>query len=216
MLRLLYYLFPTSFHKLVFESQRKPVNFENYDLQFVDSNGKRYYKCRNPLDEPIVRKGRFEQSFLELEAAVSRKELDKILEAMEQALNRKDKKNGMSPDLGMIGHLINELKLRKDTLLHPDIMFEMVACMYIREDEHPGKFDEEIHAQKIEQFKKDSQGGLYDFFYSSGLTAYMPYLEKYKGDLPEILEQGRMRIKAMGEQLDRYFLEKGSESISNR
>lgn len=209
-LSLLYRAFPNQFHKLVFESQRKPFSFEKLQFAFVDSNGKRYYRYSDDLDMPIVRKGYFEKCFMEFDAAISDKELKLIIHAMQAAIHRKDKQGRMNPDIAMIGHLITEMENRNGQLIHPEIMFDMVATLYIREDENPGTVDQEIHNQKVIQFKQDSQGGLYDFFYQSGLERYIPFSALSARDLEAILTLSERKVKAMITQAEKYISENAS------
>jgi hypothetical protein len=191
MKRFLFNLFKEDFLRFAFDSQAKPIDFENLEMKFIDSNGKKYYSFSNDDDIPLLRKGRLETHLKELQMGLSSGNIDEILNYMERALNK-----GQSPDIAKIGHAIVEIRNRKNLLIHPEIMFNLVSVLYIREDETPGKIDEEIHAQKVDQFKKDSQGGLYDFFYNSGLSVYIPYIESLKNDWMEFWEAQKARVEA--------------------
>lgn len=212
MLKLLYKAFPRQFNKLAFNSQSKPVDKSLLEFCFIDSNGYKYYRYSDDFEIPISRKGHFEKCFLELESCLSGSELQLLLDAMEKALAEKDRQGNMKPNIALMGHLVTEIKNRKQLLLHPDIMMDMVACLYIREDENPATIDLEIHTYKVEQFKADSRGGLYDFFYSAGLSKYLPYLEKSAEDWGAIFEYSRARITAMNQQMEAYT--SAGESVS--
>lgn len=207
LLRTLYKWFPESFHKLVFESQRKPQNFDKLELAFVDSNGKRYFKYMSDFDIPLTRKGMMELKLKEFSMGLTGDEVGMICDAMDKALSRQVR-GAMSPDIGMIGHLITEIRNRKENLIHPEIMMSMVSYMYIREDERPEVVDEEVHQQKVEQFTKDSEGGLRDFFITAGLNKFLPFLEQSNNDLDQIMEMQKARLKALKIQLDAYSTEK--------
>ncbi len=137
-----------------------------------------------------------------LRAGVSESEFDLILEAMEKALN-----SGKKSELAQIGHCIIEFKKRKELIFHPEIMFDIAALRYIREDELPHKIDPEIHKQKIKQFMKDSEGGLYDFFYKAGLNRYIPYLEKSENDWDEYILNSKIKTQALAIHLKAYITE---------
>ena len=191
MIKLLFKLFKKQFLKFAFSHQSKPVNFDRLEYIFIDSNGFRYYKFTKDDDIPILRKGRLEQYLKELQLGLSSDNLESILSYMEKALD-----GGNKPSIAKIGHAIEEIRNRRQILLHPEIMFNMVASLYIREDENPARVDEEIHEDKVNQFKKDSAGGLYDFFYSAGLNAYIPYLEKLKDGWTEFYKEQYAKIEA--------------------
>ena len=121
---------------------------------------------------------------------------------MEKALG-----GGKKPDIAMIGFLIKEMRLREEILLHPELMFDLVGVRYIREDEDPTVIDVDIHREKVEQFKKDSRDGLYDFFYGAGLPAYMPYLKKLENELNEYWKESETKVRVMNQYLQAYITE---------
>lgn len=166
---------------------------------FVDSNKKSYYVPESDFDLPHERTKALEKKLMMLRAGMSEDEQDLILDTMEKALN-----SGKKSELAMIGHCIIEMRKRKELLLHPDLMMDIVALKYIREDEDPSKIDSEIHMQKVEQFKKDSKDGLYDFFYRAGLNQYIPYLEKLENDWEEYMIMSKIKIQALGDHLKAY------------
>lgn len=196
MIRLFYWLFKSQILKLQYHEQSKKAGFEKLTFTFLDSNGKRYYRYTNDLDIPILRKGELERVLMEIESGLSGSELSNILEAMGNAINER-KGDKMTPNISKIGFLIEEIKNRKEMLLHPDLLFEAVAILYIREDEDPAIVDTEILREKVKQLKLNSREGLYDFFYTSGLGAYIPFLGKSEEEWMEYYEQGRVKLEAM-------------------
>lgn len=210
--KILFFLFRKQMIQLVFNSQRKPVDFSKLEQVFIDSNGKKYYRYIDDRDMPIVRKAYIDKCFRELGCMLHDRELQRFIEAFEVALNKKDKKNQPYIDLSFIVHLIQEIKNRKEMLIHPDIVMDLVTTVYIREDENPGEVDEDIHQQKVEQFKIDSKGGLYDFFYSAALTRYLPYSHISKREFRRLMEEAGMKTEALLEQVNQYISENESEN----
>jgi hypothetical protein len=188
------------FIKYYFLEQSKKSGFEKMIKVFVDSSGKDYYTTQNDFDTPLERIRGVERCVRQISAGLSGEEDDKIIQAMERALG-----DGKKPNMAMIGHLIIEKKRRKEMLLHPDAMFDLLAYKYVRADEDPSVIDKTIHAQKIEQFRKDSRDGLYDFFYKMGLSAYIPYLTKLESDWNEYYRESEAKIKAMNIHLSDYI-----------
>lgn len=198
--RLIYWLFKKQLLKIYYSEQSKKKGFQNMQPSFVDSNSKRYFVPINDFDIPILRTKAIETSILALSRGLSVDELKRFIEAMKKAVGE-----GKKPDVAMIGHLIIEMEKREDMLLHPDLMFDLVAYRYIREDEDPAIIDKEIHAQKVEQFKKDSTEGLYDFFYAAGLAQYIPYLTKLESEWNAYWQESTVKIKAMNKHLETYI-----------
>jgi hypothetical protein len=200
--KLIYKLFKPFFLKYYFLDQSKKSGFEKMVKVFVDSNGKAYYTTPNDFDTPLERIRGIERCVRQISAGLSEDEDNKILDAMEKALG-----DGKKPNIAMIGHLIIEKRRRKDMTLHPDAMFDLLAYKYVREDEDPSVIDKTIHAQKIEQFRKDSKDGLYDFFYKMGLSAYIPYLTKSENDWNEYYRESEVKIEALNIHLSEYLSE---------
>ncbi len=168
--------------------------------RFVDSNGKIYYSPENDFDTPLDRIKAIEICVRQIAAGLSDNEMKKIREAMKKALGE-----GKKPNIPMIGHLLIEMERREDMVLHPEVLFDLVANKYIREDEDPFIIDKKIHQEKIEQFKKDSVEGLYDFFYRASLAQYIPYLTKLESEWSEYWKESEVKVIALNKQLNDYI-----------
>lgn len=199
--KILYKLFKRQFLKQYFLEQSSKKGFEKMVKRFVDSNGKIYYLPENDFDTPLERIKAIEICVRQISAGLSDNEFKKIREAMKKALGE-----GKKPNIPMIGHLLIEMERREEMVLHPDIMFDLVANKYIREDEDPFIIDKKIHQEKIEQFKKDSVDGLYDFFYRASLAQYMPYLTKLESEWDEYWKESEVKVKALNKQMNDYIL----------
>lgn len=184
--------FRNQINRINFNQQSKPKGFSDLTEAFIDSKGKRYYTWVNEFNMPILRFNKLQEHILELQNCFTGNELTKFFDAMETALddsmNAKTEK-GTVKNIGKIGFLIKEARMRKEMLVHPEILFAMTAAIYIREDQDPTVWDQSEEEEKIEQFKVDSQGGLADFFYSRGLKDYIPYLRDFKGDWETLFQQ---------------------------
>lgn len=198
--KLLYCLFGKAVLKVYFNSQSKKSGFENMQKAFVDSNGKIYYLPINDFDYPVNRVKEIQKRLKRIDSGLSDSELESLLAVIKKALN-----NGKNPDIGRIGYAVAEFELRKEIWIHEDMWFDVLALKYIREDEYPWLVDSTIHAEKIAQFRKDSQGGLYDFFYKTGLMKSIPYLEKLESDWDVYMDQSRARLKAMEKMSATYL-----------
>jgi len=200
--RTLYKIFKKPFLKYYFLEQSKNKGFEKMKKVFFDSNTKSYWIPENDFDTPLERTKAIERCVRQIAAGLSEGESAKIREAMKKAIN-----SGKKSDIAMIGHLIIEWERREEMILHPDVMFDLVAYRYVREDEDPSVIDKSIHAEKVEQFKKDSKDGLYDFFYRAGLSQYIPYLTKLETEWSEYLMESEVKITAMNQHLSEYLSE---------
>lgn len=195
-IKLFYRLFRKQILKIYFSEQSTSAGFENMTVQFVDSEGRRYFSPDKDLDLPHVRTQEIQRRLMGVKFGLDDSYVEDFITAVKAALN-----NGKRPDVAVIGHLINELEARSKIWLHPDVMFDMVAFKYIREDEDPAVIDKNIHIQKVEQFRKDSMGGLYDFFYKARLTDVLPFLKSLESEFPEFWRESIVQLKAKETQI---------------
>ena len=195
-IKLFYRLFRKQILKIYFSEQSTSAGFENMKVQFVDSEGRRYFSPDKDLDLPHVRTQEIQRRLMGVKFGLDDSYVEDFITAVKAALN-----NGKRPDVAVIGHLINELEARSKIWLHPDVMFDMVAFKYIREDENPAIIDKNIHTQKVEQFRKDSKEGLYDFFYKAKLTDVLPFLKSLESEFPEFFQESIVQLKAKETQI---------------
>jgi hypothetical protein len=190
--------------KLFKRTPKIKKGFEKTKEIFRDSKGNKYYAFENDFDIPHLRTREIEKCLMRISAGLSGSEMKTIIEAMKLALN-----GGKKPDIARIGHLIMEMERREEMVLHPDLMLELVAYKYIREDENPIQINNSLHQEKIEQFRKDSMEGLKDFFLGAGLGAYMPFLQKSEIDWEEYWRESTIKIQALDLHLKAYLSEAG-------
>lgn len=203
--KLLYWLFGKRILKVYFNSQSKKSGFENMTKAFVDSEGIVYWLPKSDFDYPIERVKELHKRLKRVDSGLSDSELQRLLDVIKKALN-----GGKNPDLGRIGFVVAEFEMRKEIWIHDDLWFDILALKYIREDEKPWLVDWSIHEEKIKQFRKDSQGGLYDFFYKMGLMKSIPYLVELENDWPVLMDASMARLKAMKQMSEAYLTDQSS------
>lgn len=193
MKRLLNYL-----TKLYFERQSKPKGFDDLEYKFIDSNGKRYYVWKEILDLPLSRKPHLDKAQMELSRMMTGDELtnflDKQKELIEDAINEPSKR---AKNLAAIMMQNEEIRMRNELLFHKEIFIDLIACITIREDELPERFDQEIHSEKVKQFMDDSESGLAFFLQKSGLSKLIPYIDELGEDLATLLEKELRKLEIM-------------------
>lgn len=202
-----------------FNQQSKPKGFSDLKQVFIDSNGKRYFRFMNPFQLPVLRNQQFDRVNKEMQRKLSNEELNKFITDFKLELNRlvyesKAVKAGVYTPVSKMGFLIEELEKREEILIHIDSYFDMAAVVTIREDEVIDDFDADIHNEKIEQFKKDSTGGLRDFFYNLGLSPYLDFLEVTTTEFDQFLTNSNAKIQAQKTMLEQFISEAKLSSSS--
>lgn len=195
-------------HRLAFNNQSHPVDPVNLVEAFVDSQGRKYFKFKREIDAPYVRFAQLQEYLYQVERKLNKRELKMYTDAckhqIEKVLNNTSHAEVMVRELARLSVLIEDMEILEEQILHPELMMDIVACLYIREDENPAEFNEKIHNQKVEQFKKDSQGGLYDFFYNAGLGKYFTGFELLKEDFESLYQYSQAKMETIQEKLSRF------------
>lgn len=182
----------------------KHKDFSKMAEVYRDSNGKRYYKYIDDMSVPVIRFAKLQSFIIELGNCLSRDELKMLIDAIKKALA--GEKNGGKPDHAMIGFIVTEMENRQNYLIYEDILFKMVASLYIHEDQSPNVWDEELEFNKVKQFKIDSENN-YNFFVEAGLSKYITSLDSLKENWNELSEIMEKKKKALKEMIGKYGLD---------
>lgn len=169
---------------------------------FTDSKGNAYYRYNNDFDIPILRFKEIQKRLVLFDSGLSGKSIALICEAMKKALN-----GGKKGDTAEIGFLIKEIEKRANIYIDTDLLMDTACLLYIREDESPTTIDWTIHKEKIDQLTIDSKGGLYDFFYMTGLTTYLPFVKTTKEEFDLFYYESEIKMKATNQYLNQYITE---------
>jgi len=184
--------------KLYFERQSKPKGFDDLEYKFIDSEGRRYYVWKEILDIPLSRKPHLDKAQMELSRMMTGEELTAFLdeqkELIEGAINEPAKR---AKNLAAIMMQNEEIRMRNELLFHKEIFIDLIACITVREDEVPERFDQEIHDQKVKRFMDDSETGLSFFLQKSGLAKLIPYIDELGDDLQTLVAREVRKLEIM-------------------
>ena len=134
---------------------------------FTDSTGRTYYKFPEAMSLPIERLGKLQEFMMWMSAGLTANELDLLLDEADKALTA-----GLTQgkNASKIGFVLSQIRDRKNMVIHTELLYNFLAVQVIRDDEATEYFNNAIHLEKIEQFKKETADGkTYDFFLQIGL-----------------------------------------------
>ena len=151
----------TEFLKFYAEEQYKFINHKELEKRFVDRNGVQYYGFPGDMQLPIERHGRAKDYLTFMAAGLTDNESNKIADALDSLLM-----NGLKTgkNAAKFGLLIEEIRNRSKLCLHQELLYNYLAVLTVREDEEPTTVNEDIHKEKVIQFKKETEAGSYFFF----------------------------------------------------
>lgn len=136
---------------------------KDLEYAFTDTTGIRYYRINTQLGVGLEHYGKAMEFTMWMAAGLQPTELNSILDVMETTLEKLVE--GKKGNLATLGWAINEIRLRQQMVIHTELLYQYIACHYIREDEPLTEWIESIHNEKVEAFKECVKTQTaYDFF----------------------------------------------------
>ena len=144
------------------ETSTKRIDKKNLEYRFHDSDGKVYYGFPESLPLPLERWGKLKDFLMYMNIGLSGEEFKQLVDVAEQNWISyiKSGKNAAK-----VGYIFQELKNRNNVVMHTELLYNYLAVQLIREDEDVETFNNEIHMEKVTQFKKESANGKHYFFF---------------------------------------------------
>ena len=136
---------------------------ENLEVAFYDSNRVVYYRYSDYKKMPIKRLEQITKMQEVIKEGMKRGKGTYLAEWIETGKLTIEKSKSPKADFAKLLYALEE----RSKLFDENLLIELAALTYIREDENPNEFSEAMHQEKINQIKKDLKskaGGLYDFF----------------------------------------------------
>lgn len=172
----------------------KPILKTDLRYIFTDLQGKKYYEYPKDKKLPLERYGLQSWLLEYFRKGYSPEEEQDALGEMEVNLGKglKDTKA-----VARIGFLITLLKERSNIVIHTELLYSILACQWVREDEQFETINDRIHQEKIAAFKEYvSAHGSYFFFQSAGLTKLNHLQNMSETDWAILFHESLIRIKA--------------------
>lgn len=189
-------------------------NKANLELIFIlDHPGpNKYYRYTDDSKMPLDRFGQLQDHLIAMNSGLSRPEVEMILQLFKKNLEAFNKAasigKGWIKPLSELGFIVGEMEERKKLILHPDIFEDIVATLYLREDEIGETYNQKIHDQKKAAFAEAKKKDKLDPFHLKGLSAYLPSLESLAEELKEYSQESLPLIRAQQSQMKRLILER--------
>lgn len=179
---------------------------------FSDSLGVKYYKFPESMSLPLERLGNLNNYMMWMSSAITSKELDSLLDQADKALTEGllQKKNAAK-----IGFIHEEIRNRKNMVIHTELLYNFLAVQVIREDEAAEFFNNAIQMEKVERFKEETKNGkTYDFFLRIGLKKVNALYNMSEAEWDKYWEESIQQQKE--NKLAIQIIQSGEESLTNK
>lgn len=162
---------------------------------FIDSTGKAYYRYMNEMNVPIQRMEKTEMILREMNSRISDLDIENYIENVNDQIYKDGRT--CKQKLATIAELNAALKARSESFVDPDLMLRLICCLYIREDQDPAVWDDELEEEKFNRLKADKSGGLAAFFYQAGLSTFLPSAKQLTEESIKLAEQTAKKFREM-------------------
>lgn len=188
------------FNKFFASTQSQKITHKELEKWFIDSNGAQYYQFPKKMSLPIERLGNLKGYYTFLSSGLSGSEHERIIEAEEKILSEGIGKPETAAKLGALIHLKRE---RLKLVVHPELLYNIIAVQMIREDEDPAIFNNQIHLEKVAQFKTEVQKqNAYFFFHQIQLQEPINLLRTSQAEFQTLWHESEAAIASLQQILN--------------
>ena len=163
-----------------------PVLAQDLKFAFADLEGRKYYQFPHDQALPVERLGKLEEFLTWIGAGLSGEQLDTAVGIADKLLSEGLQKG---KNAAAIGAILQEIKMRRGGISPIDLFYNYLAVQYIREDENPKTYNQNIQAEKVEAFKRGAATADSFFFAPELLRSLSSLLTSPSDDWDAILSE---------------------------
>lgn len=149
--------------KLFYEENSR-VKFDRKSLEhaYTFKGGHRCYRFPKHMGLPLERFGKMKFYLMWMQSGISPQELRSLIEAASKALA-----DGITnpENSSKIGLILEEMKGRERMTLHTELLYNFLAVQWVRDDEDPVTYNNQIQLEKVEMFREEVEAGNSYFFF---------------------------------------------------
>lgn len=184
--------------RIAFEYAPTKSDYDKSNLEFAfrDIEGRVYYRFTSDDDIPILRKLEITKHYVDLVNGFTDTTLNASLMAIYGAINEKDAKGHMRPNIANAAAITARLLTMSGQIINENALYSLAANYFIREDEDIAEPDESITRQKIQSLTNENKEGVKRFFFEKSLNKLFPFLVDGDALFNELLDESRIQTMA--------------------
>lgn len=129
----------------------KRLDAKDLEFGFKDNQNRSYYLINTQLGIGLEHYGKAMEFTMFMAAGLHPTEIKKLTTLGKSTCE--DAAKGKKGALATLGWIFEEMELREELVIHTELLYNFIACYYIREDEPLTHWVESIHNEKVEAFK---------------------------------------------------------------
>lgn len=198
-------LFNTFKNDMTRLSQRQlspsPEHFYAMDIIWRDPEGREYAKYKNDTDIPVLRRMYITEAYVNIINQFTNAEVNRGLLSIHEAINERDGKGNMKPNIAKTAFICTKLLSRSGKLLSEESLYTMAAHYFVRSDEVHGEISDIILQDKVTALKTHFREGVRAWFFSQSLDSLYTVLNDDAKLFEDILEESKVQVTAFSDYL---------------
>lgn len=195
--------------KYYVSSQNKPANFENLEYRYTDSKGLKWYGYKDETDTPLDRVRHQQKFYLWFVSGLTDNTLNRLLDYADTILEEGIKNNKQR--ITLIASIFHDIRIRHEMVRPHSLIFEMLASQYVREDENPGVYDQEIQDEKVKELDFQHEIGNFFFLKTEEYKRLRHLSTMSEEEWKEYTESSKALLEEYERRLKHILLDKKSE-----
>lgn len=164
------------------------------DYAFTDLNGKRYYKIPiEVMTVPLERVGKSQDFTMYMAAGMTPENIKKFTRIAITEIENLVR--GLPGSLPKATIALNEIEQACDIVIHTELLYQFIAVNYIREDEDPFEYSENIQVEKVEMFKRLNKEKHAFFLNLPELKNVSKFLNSSPEELDDLWKDSQRKIR---------------------
>ncbi len=135
---------------------------DNLIFAFEDHSGLKYYKFPSPEHIGLVRLFKVQDYMAWMVRGLTADNLIELLDRMDELITDGIKTGRNASKMALI---VQEMRERNQKSVPLELVYNYLAVFYVREDERPDIFNEQVQKEKVEAFKVSAESGNLDSFF---------------------------------------------------
>lgn len=156
MIKLLWKLFGKRLKEFYISEQNTPVTLN--ELSFAFSTKKKYYRFPSGMALPVSRYGKLQEFLMYMSARLTPDNIDLLINKAIEVIDK-----GIENDSGAskVAAILYQLKDRKDKIIPHQLVYNYLAVQFVREDEDPKVFNNQIHMEKVDDLMENCDNSFF-------------------------------------------------------
>jgi len=197
MIKLIWKLFGKKLREYYISEENNPIELK--ELLFAFTTKKKYYRFPAHITLPVSRYGKLQEYLMYMSARLTAENIDLLIDKGIDIIEK-----GIQNDHGAskVTAILHQLKDRNDKVIPHQLIYNYLAVQFVREDEDPQVFNNQIHMEKVDDLMANSDNRF--FFHLPELKKLFDLTTMSETEWEQYVNESVLQQKILKETLEIY------------